>query len=219
MKNKVLFGVTALIVLSVAILGIIKKDTYTDILNQPNYLDNISVAVLPEMIAINSCEMAREQLKKAPIVAKVEVVEEEEHLFGTTRQKVYVKKQYVGDSLVEGENIYIYADHWSMSLVAEPISIERSFVNILKVGKDYLIFLTEENKNVKLDAPLYKLYEEPIIAPVFCYEEIENVPVATSGEHTYVEYNKVRECEFFCETEKGIEAWEELKTYMIERYR
>ena len=218
MKSKVLFVIVAIAILGAAILGISKRDTYTDITAQSDYLDNLVVAVLPEEITINACEMASEYLEEAPVVAKVKIVEKEEILFGTTRQKVCVQKQYVGEGLIEGSDIYIYSNRWCVSFT-EPQSLERSFINLLRVGEEYLVFLNEENKKVDLELPLYEVFGDQIIIPVFCYKEIENIPVETSGDSTYVEYSKVRDSEFFGETEKAVEVWETLKAELLEKYK
>ena len=67
--------------------------------------------------------------------------------------------------------------------------------------------------------PVYRLYDETRIAPVFCYETIENAIIPTGeGEPTYVPYEQVRDNEFFANDEEAQDVWDDLKRTMIQRY-
>lgn len=57
------------------------------------------------------------------------------------------------------------------------------------------------------------------MSPVFCYDHIENVPVVYTGDwESGVTYTQGRDNEFFGATDKLIEAWEQLKAEMLQRY-
>lgn len=81
-----------------------------------------------------------------------------------------------------------------------------------------MIFLSGKTEDVYSEIPVYKIYDDTLITPVFCYEEIENKPMKASSEHTYIAYTKVRGNEFFGETEKAIGAWLKLKEKMLMLY-
>lgn len=58
-----------------------------------------------------------------------------------------------------------------------------------------------------------------LMSPVFCYDHIENVPVVYKGDwESGVTYTQGRDNEFFGATDKLIEAWEQLKAEMLQRY-
>lgn len=218
MRKRVRYILTVCIILGAAIFGMIKRQSYTDITAEENYLESINVAVLQEELALSSCEEMENVLPGVPMILRVEVTGDIEHLFKVSRQKVRIEQVYKGEGLQGGKEIYVHSDHWQMSLTNEPKSIERGFVNILKPGKEYLLFLSNQSEDLYNELPVYKLYDETLIAPVFCYEEVENVPIEASGEHTYIPYAEVKENEFFGETETAIKAWERLKESMFAMY-
>mgnify|MGYP007025194961 FL=1 len=65
---------------------------------------------------------------------------------------------------------------------------------------------------------MYDVYAESLFRPVFCYEDIENKIVPVGEENTYVPYKDVKENEFFCTSEEGMKAWQDLKKNMLDRY-
>lgn len=141
-----------------------------------------------------------------------------EHLFQAGRQKVYIQEIYKGEGVKEREEVYLFSDHWRLSLTGEPDSVERGFVNVMEVGTEYLVFITGQVQGLDVAAPAFKLYDDFLIAPVFCYEDRDNVIVPTGKETTYVSYKDVRNNEFFAETEEALQVWEELKEKMISAY-
>ena len=94
----------------------------------------------------------------------------------------------------------------------------RGFVNIMDTGVEYLVFLTGEVEDLSGDTQVYQLYDDALIAPVFCYESRSNEIVPTNGETTYVLYAEVKNNEFFGEDETAVEAFEQLKETMLEKY-
>lgn len=218
MKKKILYTATCGIILAAAVFGIIKRQSYTDITKDDAYLESIQIAVLPEKMTFTACGEMEKSLPEVPITAQVEVIGEIEHLFTVSRQKVKIKKIYKGKGLQNGDEIYVHSDHWSMSLSQGPKSMERGFINILRKEKKYLVFLVGKTEDLYSEIPVYKLYDNTLIAPVFCYEEIKNKPVQAGEEHTYISYTRVRENEFFGETEEAVKCWLQLKEKMLALY-
>jgi hypothetical protein len=62
------------------------------------------------------------------------------------------------------------------------------------------------------------LYDEFYIAPVFCYEEHQNVIIPTSGDSTYVPYKEVMDNEFFVTSEETLQVMNALKNQMLSLY-
>lgn len=221
MGMKRCFYATVLALLLSLCFGIYKSQTYTDASSDVSYLEWIYVAEKSESHAISECEKLSEILPNAPVIARVTVLQEVEHLFHASRQLVQIRNIYQGDALKEGDQIYLTYQGWSLSLYGEPYSLERGFVNLLNQGEDYLVFLGSQADGLGEKTPIYELYgdyAETSIAPVFSCEEHENKIVETGAEHTYVPYNQVSENEFFAESQAALEAMEALKEKMINQY-
>ena len=138
-----------------------------------------------------------------------------------TRASQKIDEIYKGTDLSVGETIHIIFNRWRLNTTVEPGSVERGFVNVLKENEEYLIFLSEKVEPLyEENAPIYRLVEEGVIAPIFSYEEHENI-IAELGEYeysTYVRYEKVKDNEFFAVTEAGMETMLSLKEKMLEQY-
>ena len=97
-------------------------------------------------------------------------------------------------------------------------STERNFVNVMREGSDYLVFLRDYDKIRWDDCTVYYLDENRVIAPVFCYDDIPNIVIPKSGSDTYVPYSEVRDNEFFAASQAGLDAWLSLKQEMLAAY-
>lgn len=216
--------ITAIIIVAVfffsGIFGMVKRTTYKDITAHDNYMDGLQTAVLPEEMAISCCADMPAKLSEASTVIKAKVTGELEQLFHNTRQKIQVEKVLKGSGIQEGSEVYVFSEEWRVSLSIEPASIECGFVDIMGEGEEYLIFLSGRVLDSKEGVPMYEIYGETIINPVFCYKDKEEKAVKydPKNEHTYVPYREVKGNEFFCDSENGYKAWRELKERMLREY-
>ena len=186
---------------------------------QAEILDAIRrVGLDPEDIAVTACEKMRKSLPMAQEILKVEVLDRVEHLAGTSRQRVRVEAVYQGDCTEKGEEIYLTFGRWSLSLYGEPASLERGFVNILEEGEEYLAFVGEQAEAMGEELPVYQLYGESVIAPVFSCRDHTNTISEMGKKSTYVPYRSVCENEFFASSLKALEALEVLKAEMMQKY-
>lgn len=218
MKQKLLLFFTVGVFLAVMALGIVKKQTYTDLAKQENYLAQVQVAELPERIAENACAVMSQSLPNSAIILRVEVTGEIEHLFQVGRQKAVIREVYAGNELEKGEEIYIFSNHWQLVSDGNHDSIGRRFVNIMEVGTEYLVFAEAVSEEMETGDLLVELCDDFIIAPVFCYEERQNVIVPTSDDTTYVAYADVMDNEFFVTSEETLQLVETLKSRMLSLY-
>ncbi|MCM1468584.1 MAG: hypothetical protein NC086_10600 [Alistipes sp.] len=218
MKKRIVFAITVCVVLAAAVFGMVRKKSYTNITGNENYLEQLYVAEIPEAFAVNCCEQMSLELPEMNYILRVQAVGEVEHLFGVSRQRVSIQEIYKGNGLETGQEIYIYSERWRLSLTGEYPSIERGFVNVLDSGSEYLIFAECEITVPNEEIPVFELYDDMAIAPVFCYEDKENVIAPTAGDTSYVFYQQVRDNEFFAETEDALEAWKQLKMKMLAMY-
>ncbi|MCM1193574.1 MAG: hypothetical protein NC123_11485 [Butyrivibrio sp.] len=218
MRQRFLLFLTVGMVLGLMILGIVKRQTYTDMTKQEGYLPGLQVGELPEDFAQIQCDRLSESLPEAPVILKVEATGELEHLFHVDRQRAVIREVYAGGGLEQGEEIYLYSVHWSLLLEGDLNALERGYVNILETGTEYLVFAEAVTEDPTETPALVKLYDDFAVAPVFCCEERQNVAIPTGEFSTYVPYGEVMGNEFFATSERVLQLLEELKERMLELY-
>ena len=205
------------IVIVITVFGIFEKRTYTNIAEDKSYLDELYVAQLPENICLEETENLSVNLPQVPVIIRVSVLGDVEHIGGTSRQLVKVEDVYKGTEPAVGQDIYLTCSRWSLSLYSEPYSIERGFVNIMEVGEEYLVFIENQADGLGEKIPVYQVYVENAFTPIFSYQEHENNICETGGESTYVKYNQVCENEFFATTQKNIMKSENYSLMNLEK--
>jgi hypothetical protein len=210
--------VTVFLVAIAAILGLFYRPSYTDVSQEEDYLDSLSVAELPENLAKKACTSLSEELESSPIVLRVTATDSLECLYHVSRQKVRVEQIFAGENISVGTEIYLTSSRWSMIYDADYAVMERGFVNVMKEGKEYLVFLSEQIEGLNEKTPVYRINTETFVVPIFCYEDGERVVIEPEGDNTYVPYSQVKENEFFGLSEAAFDSWAKLKQEMLEKY-
>jgi len=200
------------------VFGIVKRQTYTNITDSENYLWQLQVAELSEELTERACAVMERELPVAPLILRVEVTGEIENTGREIRQRAVVRQIYAGSGPAEGEEIYIFSDHWHLSFSGGISTVERGFVNIMEVGGEYLVFAEDVAEIWGIELPSVKVYDDFLIAPVFSYEEHPCVIMPVSGGSTYVDYRDVKDNEFFMVSEAGLQAMKELKDRLLQMY-
>ncbi len=159
----------------------------------------------------------REHLDDSPIIAQVTCIGDVEHLFYASQQPVTVSKVFKGEGLSEGDEIYLTSSSWCLLVENNFRAIERGYVNIMKPETEYLVFVTEQVGESN-DVPVYSLNGVSIVAPVFCYEDIQNVIISVPSENTYVPYKEVKNNEFFVTSQESLDMILTLKNEYIQKY-
>jgi len=218
MKNKFFLSIIVVAFLGALVFGLVYRTSYTNLTEEENYLDHMKVAEIPENICISTCESLQQTLPNAPIILRVTPVNDLEHHFGVSQQKVAIKQVFAGSNLNVGDEIFITSYRWRVIINERINTLERGFINILKDNSDYLVFLSDYSGLISDDVPVYYLYGESYISPVFCYDDIPNVIVTPLGESTYVPYKQVMNNEFFATTEESLKIWHDLKQGMLNTY-
>ena len=227
----VLLPLAALMVASVGYAGV-TRSSITDYTAQENWQECFQVGQIPEELWETNCALMKEYLPQAPYILRVEVLGDLEIMHGINQQKVKVTHIYAGEGIREGQEFYLYADGWRV-VVRSVKSIERNFINVLEVGREYLVFLEEEMETLDSPLPVYSCYDEVwdtsngsgekvcdfYVSPIFSYDYKESVAIQPSTDmNTYVPYTQVKDNEFFGTTQKSIELWEQLKAEMLQKY-
>lgn len=210
----------ALALVGFGAFGLSKRGTYTDITADPDYLYSLNVAELYTEAVENSCTSLMEELPSSPIILKVTPLAVPECFFRGRQQKVRVETVFAGDDLSAGDEVYITSDRWGYNLYED--AVETYFVNEMKVGKTYLIFLSGVVGTTGTEhTEVYSLQtvDASAILPVFCYDTCNNViiPLPEEGS-SYVPYSAVADNEFFAEEQEGLDAFLALKEELLAIY-
>ena len=219
MRQKVLWFCTVCIYISAMVFGIVKRQTYTDLARQENYLSQIEVAELSEDSTESQCAKMSQSLPNSANILRVEVTGDIEHLFQVDRQKAVIQEVYAGTGLQQGDEVYIFSRHWQFVLYDGSKSLQRGYVNIMEVGSEYLVFAEEVMEDWETGIPAVKLNDDFMVAPVFCYEEHQNVVIPIPEDvPTGVAYQDVMNNEFFVTSEKALQTINALKSQMLSLY-
>lgn len=211
----------------IAIWGLCQKQTYTNLLSQPEALNMLRVAEFPEALVPTMAEQALKELPESPIIIRATAMAEKDYLFSLNLQKVSVQQVYRGEGIEPGDEVQIALNtkftinaQTIEGMVADEKIAELHFVNEMEEGKDYLIFL--EKKIDPLDKreqqAIYRVVES-VITPVFGYEERENKIVDVSESiSTYIDYKLVKDNEFFVTSQKTLDGFMELKKQLLAQF-
>ena len=215
------------ITVGIAFWGLCQKQTYTNLLSQPEALNMLRVAEFPEALVPTMAELALKELPESPIIIRATAMAEKDYLFSLNLQKVSVQQVYRGEGIEPGDEVQIALNtkftinaQTIEGMVADEKIAELHFVNEMEEGKDYLIFL--EKKIDPLDKreqqAIYRVVES-VITPVFGYEERENKIVDVSKSiSTYIDYELVKDNEFFVTSQKTLDGFMELKKQLLAQF-
>lgn len=219
MKLRYVIGITLVVCIISMGIGLYNKNKYKDFNDEEEPLTNFTVGLLSEELVEAQIKRMNESLEEnAAIIAAVKCEEKTKFLFSCETQKVTVEKVFKGTDVNVGESIdvaksggFIYSDGYGDG----HMSINTGFVNEMIPGKSYLVFIEKKLDN----ADLYIIDSDMIIKPVFCYDDITNVPVQSlSDEADYTLYSNVKDNEFFFDAQKSYEMMNEFKEKLFARY-
>lgn len=187
----------------------------------------LRVAEFPEALVPTMAEQALKELPESPIIIRATAMAEKDYLFSLNLQKVSVQQVYRGEGIEPGDEVQIALNtkftinaQTIEGMVADEKIAELHFVNEMEEGKDYLIFL--EKKIDPLDKreqqAIYRVVES-VITLVFGYEERENKIVDVSESiSTYIDYELVKDNEFFVTSQKTLDGFMELKKQLLAQF-
>ena len=168
------------------------------------------VALISDALLEMQLEFFDEDLENCNIVIAAKCEENYFYRFNCNTQTVTVEHIFKGGGLNIGDKIdiarngsHIYTNK-DMYTAGMP-SNDMGFVNEMVPGKTYLIFLDRKVETYNENDIIYKTAEF-ILAPIFCYEKIENIPFESiDSVGNYVKYKDVKNNEFFIMSEAAAE--------------
>ncbi|MBQ3515438.1 MAG: hypothetical protein IJA32_16850 [Lachnospiraceae bacterium] len=223
MKGRYVLVITGIIFFVALCYGIYNKKFYKDFNLEEEPLNNFVVALVDEELLDIQLSIMKEELDSSNIIIAAKCEDTFKYRFSSNTQEVSIEYVFKGDGLNEGDKIEIARNgtHIYMEkdgFIAGMPSNDLGFVNEMVPGKIYLIFL-DRKLNTFNEEKIYIQVDDLIVAPIFCYEDIPNMPCISIDEiGNYAKYETVKENEFFITSEKGIEKMEAFKEQLISKY-
>ena len=160
---------------------------------------------------------------KSTYILKIKCTKDTKFDYQTCTEYGQVEKIFKGDGeLKEGDNIVMDFSGYHLFTketgVADGIdAINTGFVNFMKPGREYLVFIKEKVETELYDYDVYTI-EGFTIAPVFCYEDLDNVIVPKERDDHSVPYELVKDNEVFMETEELEKEYYDFKYRIISKF-
>lgn len=225
MVNKILSTIMVTAVIVAAIVGLIFRQTYTNITTEPNFMEeHFSVALYdldlaPDLINEDSSppliEVMRTELPNSNLIVRVKSHGKSRHIFKNTTQYADVLEVYQGDEVEVGDEIGIT---YHGMFFFDDMSANLNFVNFLQPNDEYLLFLDQRvDSHDPKDDSLYE-FNSSVIPGIFNYEEKDHTIMDVPETNWNVPYSKVKDNEFFVSSEANLEALTELKHELLELY-
>lgn len=224
MKIKNVVVITMVILLFSTMIGIYARSTYTDSNKRSDALNDFAVAVIDDSIVDGQEEVFTDNIDNENIILAVRCEDTYLYRYGCVTQKVSVCKVFKGDDISIGDVFHLakantLISHDKDSYINGRALMNMGYVNEMIPGKLYLVFIDRKINTYGQD-DIYIQNPNYIIAPIFCYDDITNLPIEIAeNEGPYVAYEKVKNNEFFVSSDYSVNKIEELKKMLIEKYK
>ncbi|MGN0254488.1 MAG: hypothetical protein ACI4D6_00700 [Chordicoccus sp.] len=215
-KLKVHAVIVSILMIGSAILGGVNRQTYTDITSDSDFLHTFSVAEVPAAIAAEDCRFMKESLPKSSYILDIIPEDAPRSIFAGRQQKVKIESVYNGNDLAPGDMIWLTSAHWK--IYPSEKTIDTGFVNDMKEGSSYLVFLSGQVGMTEDGEPVYAISSGDHMNAIFLRGSCNNTFYPTAGESTYVPYAEVKDNEFFAADQEGMDAYFALKNDMLDAY-
>lgn len=224
MRLKFIYVVMAITILVSVGIGVNYKSTYTDFNAQEKPLNNFAIALMSDGLLEMQIEVMEESLQDSNIILAVRCKDNFSYHFACVTQQVEVLEVFRGESIKVGDIIDVARASTLVSMDKDALingkgMCNMGFVNEMVPGKIYLIYLEHRVTTHDEDVNIYIQSNEFILAPIFCYEEIENRPCEDLDGNCYVDYVDVEKNEFFLMSQEGIDKITDFKKRLISMYK
>ena len=195
-------------------------ETFTDMVHDLDNANYLHVGEMGEARAETQTQLISELLKEAPFIFRIRVTQDTKYRSHTGYLQAKVLQVFAGDDVKVGEDITIASNNWCVTLDSTPKTLERRFVNLPKVGGEYLVFCSKKAMAADESMEAYMLFshEQCFLSCIFGYEDGEMVVVPIGKYGTYVPYNEVIDNEFFATSEEAMKILMDFKHSLLEAY-
>ncbi len=217
-EQKIIWTITAVIVLAAVVFGIITRLSYSNNLNSPEARDEATFSELVENVPKKKTDILN-NLMKSEIIVKAEATGEALSENDSLRFTLKVTEVYKGNVAL-GEEIYLYSPNFFRCLRGEKELrvLQQSVVSPVMQGKEYLIFAKEKefdeiySKTVKVRTFLY----QNMRYPYFPVEESEKYEIFDKPASEY-RFKDFKNSDYIFISEKQKDAVLELRKAAFEK--
>lgn len=221
MYKRIITWAAIVLILFCFILGIRTRRTFTNHTADEAFLDQMITGLWNDEISPAHLDnLRRLAVEEAEHIFHVKGSGRVEHRTGYNVQRAEVIKVFKGESLPEGTviNFVIGTDYFLL----ERNAWNNGFVNWVKDGNDYLLFLDKKETAIQSkDDPMYTVVNT-VISPIFPYAP--NVSVVPSeyqeeieGMH-YARIGDIKELDFFAEDQVSLDHWLETQQVLTQQF-
>lgn len=216
MRVRTIALLTAVLFAIAAVIGLVNRSSFTNYTAEG--LESFNVAVASDELIDRALDGIEADLSNSRYILRVRADSGMQYTFKCTEEPVTVLEVYKGDGVQVGEQIKIVRDN-SRIFFDETREINMNFVNEMKAGDEYLVFLSTHLESKAINNQNVYMTSEFLITPIFSYSDRENTPVVPEDmSYTVVPYTEVENNEFFAVTQYGIDRLNELKAKLLEQY-
>lgn len=224
-----LIGIT----LSMLRTGIGLRASLTDVESSGEIWNRLEVFPADESLIENIVGEMKTVTDSSSAIVRVTALEPVDFMAHQNRQKVRVEKIYknqLSDLISEKKEIYIACRSNKLFFQdAEPDSGIRSeyilcntgFVNFMRVNQEYLVFLDEHAENIINEKTEAFLTTSTMMMPVYAYEDFSDCIIADElrPDTRSVAYSKLKDNEFFVQSEEAYNKLLEAKHDLLRSYQ
>ena len=228
MKKKRIIIISAVTVVIAVIIVVAMKyrKNHRQIIDN-NKLDNVWVTQFYKFETVNLLD-EKEDMEgayedKSEYILKIKCTRDTKFDYQTCTEYGQVEKIFKGDGeLKEGDNIVMDRSGYHLFTEESGVTggidaVSTGFVNFMKPGREYLVFIKEKIESELYDYDVYTI-EGFTIAPILCYEDIDNVIVPKKRSDHAVSYELVKDNEVFMETEELEKEYYDFKYRIISKF-
>lgn len=185
-------------------------------------LEEFYVGLLPDELVERQVPILQNDLPDSRYILQVSCMEEMQFQFSCGTQKVKIEHVFQGDDLEAGDEINILVS----TLVSLPEAggagenaCNLDFVNRLRVGETYLIFLDQKVETE--NGLLYMQNDHFLVKPYFSYDHIQKNYFASTNpdpDNNSILYKDVKDEEMFLMSEDSVNMMMDLKKELFQKY-
>lgn len=206
MKKRLIIVIPTVLAICAAVAaGIIFRNNHRRIVsgNEDNLLGDTCVTQLNDDYFFTELDLFKSYRNNSEYILKIRCNKNTQLRYQACLESGEVLKVFKSNGdIAEGDEISFNRESYHL-FTAEGEVVEKDtanvgFVNFMKQDREYLVFLKEKIESELYDFPIYVL-DGFIIAPVFCYEDFDNVIIE---EDSQVKYSLVKDNEVFVQNEE-----------------
>lgn len=218
MKKKIIIGLSIILVVILAGVGVIFRMNVKNTYNTEEGRDDLYIAVMDKSIAEGPLDHQKEILQASPVIIKAKSLGGSEYVYKNLKQEVEVQQVIKGDGQIsEGDRVYVVGTGERYTNQNGDKCVNCKFMNFMQAGDEYLIFLQEKvDWEVEDDIAVYSMNFDAITLQYVNLNK--NQTEISTNEERFQLYKDVKHLEFYTNDIEVLNKWNQIKSELIEEY-